>query len=421
MVKDISLLIFDFDSASPDAIGEAMDWADHFHEIVTATTNENTSLEAVNNKLSEVTSDWILWLRNGEKPDLNSLKDLDFTNTKKCYEALISLENESSHSKMFEIRLFPNHPSIEFRGTIYPNCTESILEQGFDVTSESFLVEADRTTTKQVTYEEAKPVTAYDYLALGLSTSKQGHHQAALSHYSQAVKMNHLAKHDRMAAFNGLANSYYEQKNRPKCLEMIEKSLQVSQKQCMPYLLRFRLAYNSKAWDQAYAHLMNYLTNLAEGSHANFDVTIPLTETHYLLGDCALKAGMNDRAHVHYEEYFELSEQENRAIPEDVLERLLFFSVQLEEKEQAIRYFNKLYADRLDQKITDETWKKIDRKLALFNEKEWYEFTGQCYETLFASNRENKNILRRWVAILIKQGDVETAQDLLSKHKGIIS
>jgi hypothetical protein len=174
-------------------------------------------------------------------------------------------------------------------------------------------------------------------------------------------------------------------------------------------------------WEKAYQHLYTYLQVLAEGSRINHDVMMPLDQTHQLLAETAYHAGQHERAYAHYQELYRIKSETKQEISNSTIERLLLYSIELDEKKEAVSYFHHLYDPILDRKLSDDEWKEIDRRIQLFAGNEWFDFVVEMYELVFAKNTDRPEALRRLVAALIKNDQIDRAQALIRKHKTVIS
>jgi len=386
-----------------------------------ATTDDDLpTAELLNKAQKELDTPWILWLRKGEKPDIDSLLNQPLANNR-CYEAIISSEHDFYNSTHLEVRLFHIEQLLRFKGTIYPSLFPSIMKNGLEVKKQAFLIDAEPTQIKVDTENEMKASTALDYLAWAFIQIEEEAYNKAEQTFKEALKIGNMSQPNRVAALNGLANTYYQKENRDRCLATIDQSLSETEQQRTPYILLFRLHHNSKNWDEAYHSLYKYLQQLAEGSVINFDTAIPLTQTHFLLGESANRAGMHQRALVHYQEFYELKKKKAQPVSEEIIEKLLNYSIQLENRRAAEKYFNHLFKDLEKKPITEEKLSIFNRKLALFQDKEWYDFVCEKYRQVYENHKSNENIVRRLVAIYVKLGQVEEAQKLLSEHKRFIS
>jgi len=425
-IDDIGL-IFEVSPASETA-DIPSDLETRFDHIVTVSYPPESSKNPIsksyflNKALDDLDTPWVLWLRSGEKPEWESLEQLNLENDTACLAVLAHREKDYTFTHL-EFRLVPNREEITFKGAIYPSLYPALQQYGLTPEDEDLKLSviSEPVQVKVNFSNEIIVETGHDALACGLAKLSNSKLDEAIPYFKKAIKSGELSENDLTAAYNALATVYFEQKNRKLCEETIEKSLEVSETQRTPYLLLTKLYENNMHWAEAYKALYEYLNVLAKGSIANFDSIMPLVQTHYVLGNLAYQAKIHDRALVHYQEFYDLKKQRNETVNPEVIETLLSYSIQLHNKKQAEKYFYEFFNDKLNKTITEEEWKIIDRKLALFQDKEWYDFVIKIYKKLLKNNANNKNIVRRWVAVLIKQGNIEEAQKLISEHKSFIS
>lgn len=378
----------------------------------------------LNNVLQDIGSDWVLYLIEDEVPQLDNF-DPGKLEKNQTYEAVIKLSGNLLPNFLFEIRLFPVQSDITFKGMLYPSVEDSIYRSTYNVNSKSFILHRETPVLDQFKIDDVKHDSSsrsiMDQLLHAFSLLDLNNLEKAKSLLNPLTSYKHISEHNKIAVYNGLAKIYAELKNWDKAQSFIQKSISITEHQRMPYLLQFNRHQLHHQWTDAYKQLYNYLDVLSTGTLANFDVALPLDHTHQLLADMAYRAGFNERAFAHYEEYYNLMKKQEGEVTDDVIDKLFLYSIELGEKENAIKYFNELYGTWLERSISKQEWDTIDSSISLFLENEWYGVAAESYEQLFARNEENKNILRRWVAALIKNGEIEKAQGLIQKHKSVIS
>lgn len=321
----------------------------------------------------------------------------------------------------FQLRIFPTKRGLSFSGSSIPVLSPSVHTSDSQI-SELFLpVQKASVLYEGIAIEEqltSHPAIGEFWLMNGLQLAAKSKYKEAEKNFKQAVQKTHMSIFDLAAAYNGLADAYFEQNKWEECKEAAHKSIALEKRQRMPYLLLFRACFANGEWEEAYSNLYAYLEHLASGSLVNYDIIFPVAQTHYLLADTAYKQGWHERAFVHYEQYFEL--KEGQVMPE-ILERLILYSLELGEEENASNYFHKMFWDKIPKELSEHERTKMMEILSIFSEKEWYQTPLKTLEVLFEEEPNNAEILRKWVATLIKAREIEKAQELMKKHKTTFS
>jgi hypothetical protein len=344
-------------------------------------------------------------------------------------EVAIKIEQNDVH---------PEHHRFEIRGIK----TENAQSKNWTLTGHLWpIVQADdsaEVAPEVVTIARSKPINqtlnwpdleelepqswdTHDQLWLGYYALDQQNTDLAQQLFQQAEPKRLSAQRFQPARLNGLAQVSFLRQRWEQTEEFLKKSLSLNEQQQLPHIIRFNLASKRMHWEQAYQHLYTYLQVLAEGSRINHDVMMPLDQTHKLLAETAYQAGQHERAFAHYQELYRIQQERDLAIEDVTIERLLLYSIELDEKKEAIYYFHQLYDSVLERELSDDEWKEIDRRVQLFAGNEWYDFVVEMYEHIFSKNMKRPESLRRLVAALIKNGQIERAQTLISKHKTVIS
>ena len=389
-------------------------------DVLQTVKNDLSGTQLLNKAREKLTTPWILWLRVSEKPNIDTLLNVSLSD-ECCYEAVVKSQQDFYNSTHLEVRLFHKNHSLEFNGAVYPSVTPLAIQRGIEISEQAFVINAEPTQIKVNPEEEVEASTGLDYLAYAYIKTEHKYYDEAERLFKRALKIGGLSKPDRVAALNGLATVYYHKKQRAKCIETLNKSLAKTNQQRTPYILQFRLNNNNKKWDKAYESLYKYLQHMAEGSTVNFDTAIPLTEAHLLLGESAKNAGMQERALVHYQEYYDLKKEKSQPISDAIIEQLLNYSIQMENRKLAEQYFKHLFQRLGKDSLTGPKLEMFNRKLALFQDKGWYDFVSKKYREAYEEDKKNENIVRRLVAVYVKLGNIEAAQSILSEHKHFIS
>ncbi|MGM0587738.1 MAG: tetratricopeptide repeat protein [Bacteroidota bacterium] len=382
--------------------------------------------------ISDTQREWVLLLRGQESFSIDEWEntDAEITSSTKFIEAIIHIKPEKSspvHHR-FEIRairtdLARDQLSKFINGNLYPQFIE---DDWSSVSKEAFNIRRSIPISAQINWPEFEDFEldnwdSTDLLWIGYYALEQERKDLAASIFKTLRGQYVFSHRDQPAVINGLAQVAFQNQQWDQCRSLLDQSLELNEQQQLPHLIRFNLASKQMRWEEAYQQLYTYLQVLAEGSRVNHDVVMPLDQTHKLLADTAYQGGQHERAFVHYQEVYRIQNELGTEPSPEVLERLLLYSIELDEKEKAIMYFQHLYHSELDNELNDEQWNVIDRRIQLFAGNEWFDFVVAQYERLFEHNKNRPSALRRLVAALIKNEQIERAQSLIHKYKTVIS
>lgn len=387
------------------------------HSISCITHEEDASLVAcLNEAISQATSEWILILEESELIYLPGFKELPFDKSY-VFPARIQKQNDPTKRIFNEIRLFPNVSDFELKGINLRDFQPALQKHGLKVHDEIFDIIREHEFIGNIDLEQeisADPNHGPALLMKAVNQAASREYEAASENFKRAIQTGRLLSFDHAAALNGLADASYELNRWHECKQRAEQSLEITRRQRMPFLILFRTAFASNRWSEAYDHLYTYLEVLASGTRVNQDVVFPLSDTQYLLGESAYRNGWHQRALAHYEQYYDLKKGN---IQSDVIERLLLYAIELAEYDKSLIYFNRLFGDLIKEPLSASDETRILEILSLFMEQGWYDFSLEVYELLCQNNPDRPELMRRWVAALIRAKKVEKAQEIISKHQ----
>ena len=212
---------------------------------------------------------------------------------------------------------------------------------------------------------------------------------------------------------------YYRRQQFDKANQAINQALESSDQVYAPHVIRYMMAANYHHWEEAYNHLYHYLELLSQGTEARVDFGYTVKHVHHILGETCVQTGQYERAVIHIEEYYRLMKRDGKQIPRQILKQLLLLVIELEDFEKAETYFEPLFGNLLNKKLSKEEWKELEETLMLFTAKGWYGFVNSIYESMYEKNSEIPRLVRRWIAALIKDGKIDRAQKLINSHKSI--
>ena len=144
------------------------------------------------------------------------------------------------------------------------------------------------------------------------------------------------------------------------------------------------------------------------------DVFFPVVECHFLMAEAKSRLGEFETAFYHYEQFYHLN---NGEVTNSVLERLFIYSIELNDYEKSVFYFNEMFGEEINEQAAEDMPIKMLESLSLFNKKGWYDFVGSVYEQLRNYDPTNKKLLHSWVATLVKANKLEEAQSLIGFMK----
>lgn len=372
-------------------------------------------VSAINDAISIVRTSWILLLDEYEKPDWKFLEEYKLEKGNVYFGLIESSESCPLKKQHYEIRLFPKKDILLFSGHDIPYISNAKIEDLFSLSNHVISIVKLRETDYPGEYEqemERAPDSARVNLLYAIQLAGEGDHKKAVVHFRNALNSKKLNTFDYTGALNGLANSMAELNHWKDARLLIDRSLAITTQQKMPYLVLYNIARSNRNWNIAGEYLEEYLAHYDQPSRTNYDVTLHKVDCHYLLADAAFRSGNYRSAFMHYEKYYELKEGN---ISDDLLERLFIYSVELSDYDKSKQYFMDLFGNIPGNQGAGKKYVLMNEALSLFVDKGWTDFACYMYEKIYQNNQDDNEILRRWIAALIKGKEIEKARFLLSK------
>ncbi len=335
-----------------------------------------------------------------------------------CYRAFIDVVNNESQ-RNYQVRIFPTPESEDdlFEGFTVPDINRSFQYSGWELADEIIPIHKSsplfkiRDAEREIDEEKSKLMSLFWQAILD---SEHQQYNRAEDKFRRVLKDDKLFEFDYLAALNGLANALVEQHKLEEASTVATKSLSVNNRQRSPYLTLYKVNKLSGKPDSAYKYLSDYLHTLRFASRANLDVSLSLSECHYLMANTTFKQGNYERAFHHFERFYELNDGQVR---QPVLEKLFIYAIELENYDKSVQYFDDIFGDYIPDNLDDDMSARLLESLSLFMDNEWYDFVSDIYQQLVAHNPEDNKLLNGWITTLIKNKEIEKAQELLGQKK----
>jgi tetratricopeptide (TPR) repeat protein len=373
--------------------------------------HEKGKVSALNKAIQQATKTHILWLEENESlPEIPHLEENTF------YPARISNVRAETPAVNWQIRLFPNPYCDEpfFKGfeipQIYPalndlNWRQSDLSLAINQRGALFPFKDIRREISQGSDLPMHPFWK------GILASGEKQFSAAVSFFKKALKEQYLAPWNRLAAINGFANALMELHEWQEAKKTAEKSLKITAKQQSPYLTLYQY-YNIKGEsDKAYQQLIQYQKAAKVETEANWDVFMPEAHVAFLIAEISFHQGWHEQAYRYYEQFFVCN---NGKVSRPVLERLFLYAVELHQRAKAACYFEALFRNYLTGNLEGEKQSlQIKEALSLFIKNGWYDIASDIYRRLVNRRPDDESLRYGLIRTLVKNGQVEKAQELL--------
>lgn len=377
---------------------------------------EEGPVAALNRVVAASDCSRFLLLYADETPDGKLLPDE--TGEKSCAAFKLCQEGEGQSRHDYQLRLFPA-PSegALFEGYGIPDPTRAFHREEW-VRAETVPVLRKRISAYPAgrVSEEAERCgdTLLAPLWRGLAEAEEQGYARAEEHFKQVLDGRPLLDFDRLAALNNLAHAQVEQHKLEAAMDAARRSLDHNPIQCAPYLILQRAYLMSGDREKSFSALQSYLEHLSRDSEANLDTRLSASATHYLMGEQKFREGDYEGAFRHYGEYHRLEEGE---VDREILEKLFIYSIELENREKSITYFNELFGEFLPDRLDGEMSARLLESLSLFMDNGWYDFVSEIYEELVTHNPGDNELLNGWITTLIRNKEIEKARSLISVGK----
>lgn len=392
----------------------------HVENVYSAGGQPRVSI--LNMIVHKVSTPWIFYLDADEVIDWNSLLELN-TELKKSYSVTIKTKQEahSVFSQSQEIRLFPRPEESCFTGHTLPYASQMLQNENWTCEQSNLIIQKISELYSISILDNEYVLTEdkeWAFLLNAMNRAGNGRYKEAEYFFRRALKGDRLLQADRLAALNGLADALWEQHRFAEADETADLSLQLTCTQRMPYLVLYRISHYKGNSEAAYQYLSKYLKYAEVPSMAHFDVSTPVEECHNLLMQLASENGDYSKTLFHLEHLYKLN---GGNLDEKWLEKLLVLSIELEQYEKSVTYFNALFCPLEPQQFTTRKRSMMYEMLSFFNEKNWHHFTCNVYEKLFHQQQQDDQLLNRWVATLTKSGEISKARQLIREYHSAVS
>lgn len=352
----------------------------------------------------------ILWLNQGE-----SIPFIPVFENSYFYAARIANTEAAGPVYNWQVRLFPNPKNLNniFAGVEIPDIQQSINRTGWQ-RSDRFLtihgsgpLVSESAIAKELQHDNPSPMRAFWYAMLA---AEDEDYNRAIEGFKQALQSTGLFLWNHLAVLNSLANVLMEAQHAEQARALAEKSLNLSHDQWAPYLTLHQY-YNLKGqWEQAYQQLQLYRSASRKGSAANWDAYLPEAEAAFLMAEIAFGKGNHEKAYKHYQEFYAFN---GGNISAAILEKLLIYAIELDDKMQAIAYFKALFGDDVSVIANKNESARLLEALSMFTDKGWYDFPSTVYRHLVEHHPEDNAIRHGCIRTLVKNDELEKAQAML--------
>ncbi|MDR8394645.1 hypothetical protein NC796_26105 [Aliifodinibius sp. S!AR15-10] len=367
-----------------------------------------------NRLLAESRKEWTLFVEDDEQLRLDDFPRKKSLSPNCWLTTLIRYRNGGAPRHFYQIRLVHSGTGDLFDGRGLPDCTQYIRQQNISLLERPVIFERQSDPVAHVDTDEELSVRSASpqlYLVQGERYFKQGKYVHAAAQYRQLLKAEKLLPFDRLGAVNGLASCLTEQFKWSKALALAQKSVEAEPAQRVPYLIQFKIFELQKQWEKAYQALLSYYEKSDRNSRANFDRMLQQEEALLNLANVALKAGRRKEASDFFEKLFTVKQGK---VERSFLHRVLLLSIELFEYERSVSFFERMFGDRLPDKLDQAEQEELDDFMSMFMQKGWYEYVAEVYRTLYHHYPENREYKRRLIVSLTKINKVERARELIT-------
>jgi len=372
-------------------------------------------VSALNNGIKYIQTPYLLRLDGCEYIDVDEIMKLKLhSGDKYLIHAQITcrIKENLYPKKYLQPRIIPVQEGA-FKGFWLPDVEESF--DGFNWKENDLIIHIERNTDlidkKNIESESAMAVQTrqanfWDAVAL----ADKGDIKKSENKFRKLIQKpsNFAAQH--LAELNGLAYVLKELKDWEGSANYAKKSMALEKRQKAPYLLLFEMYFAYGRWEKANECLKKYAQNIDRDIHSATDVFLDVPDLHYLFAECAYKMHHFEQAFDHYQKYYKLK---NGDVSEEILEKLFIYSIDLNDYENSIRYFYKLFENNLFELRNEVKKVKLYEALSLFMDNGWYDFVCKIYEELHTHRPDDDKILQGWIAALVRAKKIDKAQSLL--------
>jgi len=376
-----------------------------------------SSADMWNQKVQSSKKDWLLFLEYEEDLDINSLPNKENVHFNEWIPTLfIHSTGPETFRQYYQIRLVPKSDQPIFGGKNIPDATKFIYEN--NVSLSSVPIKINRYSPKMSNIDPDEELSIHNfspqiYLQLGHHYYEQRKYILAAAQYRRLLKMKYVLPFDRLAAFNGLAGCFVETYKWEKAIDMTVKSIECEPIQFLPYLIQYRIFQLNKQWFESLQALEQYYHVLSQCSKANYDKYISREETLLKLGKLSINTGSKDKALQYYENYYYVK---NGEVEDSFLDMLLVLSIEQNNYEKSIYFFNEIFGRYIPDKLSKEMQGKLNDFLSMFMVNGWYDYTFEIYDLLYEEDSQNSEYRRRLIVTLTKTNRIDKAKKLIASN-----
>ncbi len=225
--------------------------------------------KARNESLCLATSPWVLWLDADDRIDFDVLKslinNLDRFNDKTAFSLTIHNPLPSGQNESFkQIRLFPNHKGIEFRGCIHEELGRSLQEKKISIQSlpleihhlgyENSINREKKIERNHVLLKKAigdHPEDPFVLMEMGNSYFQKKEYQLSIGMYEKAIEYRGAELGSALDGLEMLIGNSYKQFDDSKSYPYFEKSILRNPHIQSPYFLLGKQKFLSKEFNEA--------------------------------------------------------------------------------------------------------------------------------------------------------------------------
>lgn len=371
---------------------------------------EGNKVGALNTAVRQVQTSFILVLESDEFAFLSKLPETP--EPAACYAALVDVAGREVPQRNYQLRLFPRpvqHDPL-FDGFAIPDLSRTFHSRQWTLSDTLIPIHKRQPLFSMARMEAAGEEATINPFWKGVFAFEHKKYRQAEKLFHQVIRQRRLLPFDYLAALNGLAGALTEQHKLKQALEIATRSVERDRRQYAPYLTLFKIHKLMGQPGEAYRALGLYLQKACYASRANMDVSLPLSDCHFLMAETAFGEGDYEQAFRHYEWFYELN---NRQVSQAVLEKLFIYAIELKNYEKSIQYFDDIFGAYIPDRLTEDMSARLLESLSLFMDNEWYDFVSGVYEELVESNPGDNQLLNGWITTLIKNKEIARAQALL--------
>lgn len=374
--------------------------------------NDAELTDAMNRVVDDVLSGHLLLLFSDEKLD-----ETGFNAQPERWQA-VTLKLESGKRALGRsIRLIPirnvdRSVSKIFNGSVFPDCCSYLAEMEESVNAVEIVIRKKEPTLSKIRLEKLiendRAKSSMDWYLTGVHFSeKQQYYKVEKALRLALTSSLELPGLYRISALNLLANAHAELNQYEFALAAICQSLEISNQQFAPYILKHKIMWIQKNWKEACQALECYIHVFEKESVAAYDFTLNIKEAHYLLAELYLRLKDREKAFNHFEKLYQISKG---IVSPDVKEKLFIYAVELQNSEKARFYFEEFYFGSFKNKMSEKGRIRILGAISLFEEKGWNQMACEYYEVLFRKDPDSKEIMRRWIITMMRSDQLSRAQ-----------